>query len=171
MNVFVKMFDNRLEIESTGGFPPTVTPANIYNTHHPRNPRFMDSMFYLQFVRCAREGTRRMRDSMVKLELPHPEFSQREVDYSSVRVILRNNIRLRKAYTDKAAIEVVGESIFDSLSPGERRVINFVAENQTINVSQVQRLTARSWPSAKKLLLKLTRMGIELLHICGTQVS
>jgi ATP-dependent DNA helicase RecG len=31
MNMFVKMFDDRLVIESPGGFPPLVTPENIYD--------------------------------------------------------------------------------------------------------------------------------------------
>jgi predicted transcriptional regulator len=68
-----------------------------------------------------------------------------------------------KYIIDKAAIEVVGEAIFSTLTPEERRVINWLAENETINVSQVQRLTQRSWPSAKNLLLDLKRKGI-LVH-------
>ena len=30
MNIFIRMFDDRLEIESPGGFPPLVTPENIF---------------------------------------------------------------------------------------------------------------------------------------------
>ena len=42
MNIFVKMFDDRLVVESPGGFPPPVTPLNIYDTHNPRNPHLMN---------------------------------------------------------------------------------------------------------------------------------
>ena len=49
MNIFVKMFDDRLVIESPGGFPPFVTPQNIYNMHQPRNPYLMGAMYYLKF--------------------------------------------------------------------------------------------------------------------------
>lgn len=38
MNIFVKMFDDRLVVESPGLFPPMVNPENIYSMHHPRNP-------------------------------------------------------------------------------------------------------------------------------------
>ena len=31
MSIFVKMFDDRLEVESPGGFPPLVSPQNIYD--------------------------------------------------------------------------------------------------------------------------------------------
>jgi hypothetical protein len=44
----------------------------------------MDAMFYLQFVRCAHEGTRRIRDSMAELKLPAPEFKQKEVAHALV---------------------------------------------------------------------------------------
>ncbi|CCJ06654.1 ATP dependent DNA helicase RecG [Methylocystis sp. SC2] len=40
MNIFVKMFDDRLVVESPGGFPPFVTADNIYDMHQPRNPHF-----------------------------------------------------------------------------------------------------------------------------------
>lgn len=53
MNIFVKMFDDKLVIESPGGFPPLVTPENIYTMHHPRNPTLMRAMFYLDLVKGA----------------------------------------------------------------------------------------------------------------------
>lgn len=161
MNIFVKMFDDRLVIESPGGFPGIVNPENIYETQHPRNPYLMDAMFYLRFVKQAREGTRRMRDTMTSMNLPVPEFAQRSDAYHQVRVTLRNNIKQRRVWLDSDAAALVGEAIFKSLKEDEKRVINFAAEHGRINVSQVQRLTSiRSWPAAKKLLLSLVNRGI-----------
>lgn len=163
MNIFIKMFDDRLEIESPGGFPPLVTPENIYYVHHPRNPYLMDAMFYLKFVKCAHEGTRRIRDTMAEMSLPQPEFAQKEKQeaaYSQVRVTLRNNIKHRKVWIDKDASAVIGEAIFKTLSQDERRIINFVVEYGNISVSQTQRLTARTWHSAKKLLISLKERKI-----------
>ena len=90
--VFVKMFDDRLVIESPGGFPPTVTAENIYDVHHPRNPNAMEALRYLDFVKCHNEGTRRMRDTMAESRLPLPEFEQKQssAGYYTVRVTLRN---------------------------------------------------------------------------------
>jgi len=164
MNIFVKMFDDRLEIESPGGFPGLVTPQNIYDMHHPRNPHLMDAMFYLKFVRCAHEGTRRIRDSMLQSSLPAPEFAEKQVSNALVRVTLRNNIKQRKVWIDSDASAIVGEALSKILTEHERRVINFLAENETINVSQVQRLTRGSWPASKKLLERLATMGIAKHH-------
>src|SRR5205085_4440220 len=161
MNIFVKMFDNRLEIVSPGGFPPPVTPQNIYDMHQPRNPHLMAAMFYLDFVKCANEGTRRIRDTMAASGLPQPEFEQKEINYALVKVTLRNNIALRKVWVDKDATEIVGAAIFNTLTTDERRVINFIAEMGNISVSQAQRLTGlKTWHAAKRLLIGLVKRGI-----------
>ena len=68
--IFVKMFSDRLVIESPGTFPAFVTPENIYDSHVPRNPCLMEAMRHLDFVKCAHEGTRRMRESMSAMALP-----------------------------------------------------------------------------------------------------
>src|SRR5271157_4220975 len=77
MNIFIKMFDDRLVIESPGGFPAHVTPENIYEVHHPRNPHLMGAMLHLDFVKAANEGTRRMRETMKEMNLPLPEFASK----------------------------------------------------------------------------------------------
>jgi len=160
MNIFVKMFDDRLEIESPGGFPPLVTPKNIYDMHEPRNPKLMDALFILGRVQCAHEGTRRMRDTMTGMNLPAPEFVQEEVSGVGVRVTLRNNIAARKIFVDSDAAKLIGEAIFQTLTEAERQIINYLAERRVINVSEVQQLTGRSWPYARKLLSRLTKKGI-----------
>ena len=162
MNVFVKMFDDRLEVESPGGFPPLVNPNNIYDVHKPRNPYLMEALFYLDFVKCAHEGTRRMRDTMQEMNLPAPEFRQIDtIQTPLVRVILRNNVRQRRVWVDSnISAALVGESVMRQLSQDEIRAINFAAEYGQIGVSDLQRLTGRSWPSAKKLLMGLVRKKI-----------
>jgi len=162
--IFVRMFADRLEITSPGSFPPMVTPSNIYDSHIPRNPNVMEAMWYLDFVKCANEGTKRMRNEMKKMELPDPEFRQDQGDHLSVLVTLRNKYKQRKVWLDADAAAVVGAKIFATLTDHERQVINYLAEFEKVSVSQVQRLTALSWPAARKLLDGLMNSGI-LDHI------
>lgn len=156
MNVFIKMFDDRLEVESPGGFPPLVTPQNIYDVHKPRNPYLMEALLYLDFVKCAHEGTRRMRDTMNEVSLPAPEFRQVESATTPLlRVVLRNDVRQRRVWVDSDVTAIVGEAVMRDLTEDEKRAINFAAEYGQISVSDVQRLTQKSWPSAKRLLTNL----------------
>ncbi len=163
MNIFVKMFDDRLEIESPGGFPPFVTPQNIYKMHQPRNPYLMGGMYYLKFVRCAAEGTKRIRDEMRDMDLPEPEFRQDDIDNILVKVTLRNNIKQRKVWIDSDVLEILGAQLANSLSENEKHCINFCAEYGEISVSDAQRLTKMTWPAANKMLNRLAKQGI-LVH-------
>ncbi len=165
--VFVKMFDDKLVIESPGGFPPTVTPANIYESHHPRNPNVMDALKYLDFVKCHNEGTRRMRDIMAEYKLPTPEFEQKGADGGTfaVRVTLRNNVKFRKVLPDARLRGLLAESRLKSLNQRERMVLNFVVENTHINVSQCQRqLEMARWHTAKRFLMGMVLKGLLKYH-------
>lgn len=153
--VFVKMFDSRLEIESPGGFTPGITPENIYNHSIPRNRRLFEALFYLKYVLCAHEGTRRMRDMMQTFGLPAPRFMQSEVDGITVKVVLENNVAFKKQYVDARAVEIVGHMKFIQLSEKERLVVNFTAEHGKITVSDASRIIRGGWKQVKSLLDKL----------------
>jgi ATP-dependent DNA helicase RecG len=173
MNIFVKMFDDKLVIESPGGFPPLVTPENIYRTHNPRNPTLMKAMWYLGLVKEHAEGTKRMRDTMAGMRLPPPEFAQVEsgIGYAAVHVTLRNHIKQRKVWVDKDVANVLGDALAANLNPNERRVLNFVAEHGRINVVQCHELIPAlpKWHAAKRLLLKMTDRGL-LKHVHSKNV-
>ena len=161
MNIFIKMFNDRLVIESPGPFLPFVTPQNIYDVHHRRNYFLMDAMFYMDFVRCENEGTRRMRDTMRAAGLPEPEFEQKQIGNAIVRVTLRNNQAFRQVWIDKEAVDVVGEALNNLLSTEEKRCINFAAEHGKINVSEAQRLIgAKTWHSGRSVLRALVKKEI-----------
>jgi ATP-dependent DNA helicase RecG len=165
MNVFVKMFDDRLVVESPGGFPPLVTPQNIYDVHKPRNPYLMDALRYFDYVKCAHEGTRRIRDTMTEISLPEPEFRQVESTVTPlVRVVLRNNVRQRRVWVDSDITSLVGEVVMKDLNEDERRLINFAAEYGMISVSDAQRLTQKGWSSAKRVLQRLVVKNILEYH-------
>lgn len=162
MNVFIKLFDDRLVVESPGPFPPMVTPDNIYEVHSPRNPYLMDAMFFMKYVKCANEGCKRIRSEMLEQELPEPEFRQDTVGNAIVRVTLRNNIKQRKVWIDADIAPMIGAQVASGLSEDEKRCINFIAEHDKISVSDAQRLTGKTWPAARKMLDRL--VNIQLLE-------
>lgn len=161
--VTVKMFDDRLVVESPGPFPPFVNPAN-FHAHVPRNPFLMDAMYFMKFVKCAREGTRRMMVEMKEMDLPAPEWKQEELEHALVRVTLRNNVRQRRAWVDSDVVQMLGAQLAQSLKEGEKRCINFCAENGRINVSDAQRLNGWHWRAARNSLMSMVEKGI-LDHI------
>jgi ATP-dependent DNA helicase RecG len=168
MSISIKQFDDKLVIESPGGFPPTVTPETIYGSHHPRNPFLMEAMYYLGLVKEHGEGAKRMRETMKDMQLPAPEFEQSITGTGAtcVRVTLRNNVKQRRFWIDTDVTKVLGEALVMNLSLEEKRVLNFVVEHGSINVSDCLHLipTLPKWHAAKKLLEKMRLGGLLILR-------
>lgn len=162
--IFVKMFDDRLEVESPGGFMPFITPENIYDRHEPRNPAILEALFFWDRTKCSNEGTKRMRQTMIDLDLPEPTFRQISPGNPKVTVVLKNNVEQRKMWLDSNASKVVDEVLFRAFTEHDKRVINHVAEFGKISVTETVRITNKSWDTCKSLLNKLCAMGV-LRHI------
>lgn len=160
-NIFVRLFDDRIEFESPGGFMPQVTPQTIYTMHRPRNRHLMFALKEFGEVKCMNEGTKRVRDEMAEAHLPEPQFMPTNADNTGVLAVLRNDIANRQNSLDSEAYKVLGEALSLSLTPEERKVVNFVIEHKTINVSEALRiLKTNIWHTAKKCLERLESRGI-----------
>jgi predicted HTH transcriptional regulator len=91
--IFIRIFDNRMEVQSPGTFPEGISPGHF--RHKPRNPHLMNVMKLFRRVQMIGEGTKRMYQTMADLGLPSPDYSKS--DTNSVLVILLNDIERRKA--------------------------------------------------------------------------
>jgi ATP-dependent DNA helicase RecG len=156
--ITVKFFPDRLEIESPGGFVPPVNEQTIYTARASRNYHLMDALRYLGYVRMAREGVRRIRDSMHESELPDPVFKQETLHGIVVRVTLMNAMRSRAI--DRDVAQHFGIETWKSLNEHEVAVMGFAFRNQVIHVSDASRITGRTWQTSKKDLNRLVRKGI-----------
>ncbi|MGR9239040.1 ATP-binding protein [Rhizobium leguminosarum] len=158
--ITVKFFPSRLEIESPGGFVPPVNETTIYHTRAARNHHFMDAMRVLGYVRMAREGTRRIRESMKEYGLPEPKFQQEVVHGVVVRVVLENDQKSRKRATDADVAAHFGVQTWRRLQDHEIQIAAYTFRNGQIQVSEAQKLTGRTWATSKKDLERLVRSGI-----------
>ena len=106
-HIVVRMFEDRLDVESPGGYPGAARPDadGVFPLSFPRNPRLAEALRYLSLVRLAKEGTRRMKAEMDKLGLPPPAFQ--EIQGMAVKVTLRNDVDRRRP---RAEIESQKES-------------------------------------------------------------
>ncbi|MEQ8335177.1 ATP-binding protein [Nisaea sp.] len=156
----VKIFSDRMEIESPGGFVPPVNEQTIYVTRAARNPHLMDALRYLGYVQMAREGTRRIRDSMNEYGLPDPQFKQEVLHGIVVRVSLKNDQETRKRATDRDVAIHFGVDLWKKLQEHEVKIAAYTFRNGTIQVSEAQRLTGRTWGTSKKDLERLCRKQV-----------
>ena len=153
MNIFVKLFDDKMVIESPGSFLPPTTATTVYDAHNPRNPNLMWAMYYLDFVQCAFEGTRRMRSGMQEANLPEPVFAQRETGIFQVSVVLKNDVEHRRNFVREEAMPAIDPVLYQSLSEQERMLVNYAADGRAMNVKEAQEILGLSdWRKAKAVL-------------------
>lgn len=158
--ISVKFFPDRMEIESPGGFVPPVSEKTIYQTRSTRNYNLMDALRYLGYVQMAREGTRRIRESMKEWNLPEPVFKQEALHGVVVRVTLMNDHESRKRATDRDVAAHFGVDLWRTLQDHEIKIAAYAFRNGSIQVSEAARLTGRTWATSKKDLDRLTRKGV-----------
>lgn len=160
MPVFVKMFDDRLVVESPGAFMPSITPENL--VHKPRNPFLMFALREYGEVRCISEGTERIKREMTEAKLPAPVFRGSE---TSVTVTLHNEVANRTNSLDSEAYKVLGEAVSFTLDPDEKKIVNYVMEHKRINVSDALRILSTTyWHTAKAKLSRLEKRQILAYH-------
>lgn len=160
--ITVKIFPDRMEIESPGGFVPPVNEKTINYTRSSRNHHLMDALRYLGYVRMAREGIRRIRESMQQYRLPEPKFTQEALHGVVVRVVLRNSNRERAS--DKAVAEHFGVEVWKNLTEAEIKIAAFAFRNGNIHVLDAQNLTGQTWHTSKKTLERLVRKKVLLFE-------
>jgi ATP-dependent DNA helicase RecG len=160
MNIFVKMFEDKIVVESPGAFLPPTTEKTVYEAHNPRNPNLMWGLFYFDYVQCAFEGTRRMREGMREANLPEPRFAQRQSGTFSVSVTLENDIQHRKQFVRTEVVSAINPDLYKTLSESEKLVVNFLAERLKVNVTDAGLVIARDWRETKELLEGLVTKGI-----------
>lgn len=152
MNIFVKMFEDKFVVESPGSFLPPTTPETVFDAHNPRNPNIMWALYYFNFVQCAFEGTRRMRDGMREASLPDPIFVQRTTGQFQVSVTLQNDHEHRKQFVRTEAAAEINSDIYASLSESEKMVVNYLADRDKVNVTDAGLVIGMDWRGTKIVL-------------------
>lgn len=74
-NVFVEIYDDRIEVTSPGGLPKGMLPEDLGSKSVRRNPLIADLLHRIAFIEKAGTGIRRMREGARNQGYPEPRFS------------------------------------------------------------------------------------------------
>ncbi|MFQ9387754.1 MAG: ATP-binding protein [Coprococcus sp.] len=97
-DIQIKMFDDRIVVESPGRLPGLVKAGNIRHTHFSRNPKIAEFLRDYNFVKEYGEGVDRMCRELEAAGLQSPE-------YRVNAFMLQATIRNRLASEGKAVFE------------------------------------------------------------------
>lgn len=160
MNIYVKMFEDKFVVESPGSFMPPTRESTVYDAHNPRNPNLMWGLYYFEYVQCAFEGTRRMREGMRQASLPDPVFTQKQLGTFQVAVTLENDVEHRKQFVRSEAASAINPDQYESLSESEKVIVNYLVERKKVNVTDAGLVIGKDWRGTKTVLDRLMKKGI-----------
>lgn len=145
-DVHVRVFDNRIEVESPGRLPAHVTPKNILKERFARNPTMVRiiNKFPNPPNKDVGEGLNTAFAAMQKLRLREPEIIERE---NSVLVVIRH----------------------ESLASPEQQIVEYLRSNATINNSKAREITGGTTDhQIRRAFKKLVAAG-EIEQVPGTE--
>ena len=176
-DIQIKLFDNRIVVESPGKLPGLVRADNIRHTHFSRNPKIAEFLKTYSFVKEYGEGVDRMCKELEAVGLQAPEY------YSNafmLQVIIRNANTKRSEIdaqnpeigNEKPEIEKIKLS-FDVIKseiekhkynePTVNNILKIYDEidtNQIFGASDVKRILDCSSSTSSEIMSKLREMGV-----------
>ena len=117
-SIYIRHYDDRLEISNSGPLPAQVTVENIRSERYSRNPRVARVLSEMGYVRELNEGVPRIFSAMSDSMLAEPEYGDIN---DTVTLVLRNKV------TDH--METIHEDVFAAI---ETNWANFGTTQQLI---------------------------------------
>lgn len=123
--IYIKHFDDRLEISNSGPLPAQVNINNIRTERFSRNPRIARALEDMGFVRQLNEGVSRIYQSMEKSMLSIPEYQERN---GNVYLTLRNKISSHTKTIPDATIKTIQDN-WNSYNDTQRKILQYLFYN------------------------------------------
>lgn len=160
-HIRVFMFEDRLQIESPGRFAGPVTPRNILTTRFSRNPLISRVLNECGYVRELNEGVPRMFNDMKGFFLEDPKYENRE---GSVRLVLKNNIVMRRIRREERIQNSITPALWRSLEELEKSMLHVLGSRKYVTTSQMSELMDKSKGTVIRHLNKLQTLGVVVRH-------
>lgn len=136
-SIYIKHFDNRLEISNSGPLPAQVTIENIKTERFARNPRVARVLEDMGYVRQLNEGVSRIYESMEKSMLSTPEYKE---ENGNVYLILRNKISEHSKTIHDSVMEKISEN-WNEYNDTQKSIFNYLFINHQVTIDDLVRFT------------------------------
>jgi ATP-dependent DNA helicase RecG len=150
--VQVRMFANRLEIQSPGGLYGNVTIDNLEEEHSTRNVRLMRMMEDLHLVENRGSGIKAMLSAMRAANLEPPQFDDRR---ASFKVTFHNHTMM-----NPEAIAWLNQFANKPLNDRQRVALVYVRQHEKITNNEYRRLNRVDALCAGQELRGLVETGL-----------
>ena len=129
--IYIKHFDDRLEISNSWPLPLWITINNIREKRYSRNPRIARVLSEMWYVRELNEGVKRIYESMKESLLVEPEYQD---EHNMVTLILRNNISRNDETISEEMMQKI-EKEFHHLNKTQKDILTYLLIHKSAIIS------------------------------------
>lgn len=167
-DIQVKLFDDRLVVESPGKFPGLVRPDNIRHTHFSRNPRLARYLKTYKYVKEFGEGVDRMcremeADGLLPIKYFMNDFILRAVAWSkNAKEINSDKVAISsdKVTISSDKVTIKWTEIKERCSPNTIKILEYLSKNESISNAIARDITGLSSPGVRRILSNLVESKI-----------
>lgn len=135
--IYIKHFDDRIEISNSGPLPAQVSIENIRTERYSRNPRIARALEDMGFVRQLNEGVSRIYQSMEKSMLSIPEYIEKN---GNVYLILRNKISNHTKTIPDAILKTI-QSNWGSYNDTQKKILQYLFYHNQATIADLVDVT------------------------------
>lgn len=162
-HIKIFIYNNRMEIKSSGILPNIVTLKNIKYEHFSRNPKIARVLSEFGWVRELNEGVKRIYDEMAQLFLNEPKYS--EPSQNSVLLVLENNILNRQIRAQDKIKQSLTPDVYKTLNQDQKKLVLYLYNSgQHLTNNYATQLLNRSTSYTRKILKNLHEKNILEWH-------
>ena len=167
-SIYVKIFDDRVEIENPGGLPDGITKRDFAKSSVRRKPIIADIFHRMGKVERMGSGIERMRELMRDAGLKEPVFEMdaffqatfyRDPRYSlKVKKVGENAEKMRRGVGEKVGANT--EKVRSKYGENAEKIILAISGNQFIKTYEMAEKTNLSQSTIEKIVAKLKKAGL-----------
>lgn len=153
--MYLKHFDDRLEISNSGPLPAQVTVENIRRQRFSRNSRIGRVLTEMGYVRELNEGVKRIYDVMEESMLTEPRYIDSD---NIVQLILENKVSGHKSAIPDDTMQYISMR-WTSFAETERLIIEKLSRDQEATVDELSEFCGVTEKSVRTYLNAFIRSG------------
>jgi ATP-dependent DNA helicase RecG len=155
-SIYIKHFDDRLEISNSGPLPAQVTVATIMKERYSRNPRIARVLSEMGYVRELNEGVPRIFSAMHQSMLADPIYTDAK---DTVTLTLRNKVTEHKETIHADVLSAI-ETNWTDFTSTQRALVHHLFEHFEATLESLAEAIQASEQAIRNNLKKLETLEI-----------
>ena len=155
-NIFVNVFDDRIEIISPGNIPNDLSLKEIYGKSNPRNFKIVDIFKKAHYVEKLGSGLKRMEELMMVHGLKKPEYEASKAFFKVTFLGPKDKIHELVRPSKETDLRDLG------LNERQIKILNYLQGHKKISIIELSKKLGTTERTARRDLNELTEKGLVL---------